>query len=329
MATGRVVEFGESLCIAVSFGVEVLPGAFVDIPSFSTNLFRMQEPPYAPPSMPDDSSLIGLRAAAEQLGVHYMTAYRYVRLGTLPAQKVGGTWQVRLDDLRAVADREEAPPGPGGLRWPTYRKQLRDRLIAGDEPGAWSIIERALVSGAPAHDVHLELMVPVLRDIGDSWANGTIEIADEHRASSVAARLVGRLGPSFARRGRKRATVVIGGAAGDYHSLPLAILGDILRGEGLAVVDLGANTPPESFVQTAQLHDDTVGVAISVGSDGSVDAAQRTAALLHELVPDVVVFIGGPAITNQDKARELGADEFEPSALDVARRCLELLARSQ
>ncbi len=289
----------------------------------------MQDSPSNPPPISDDSELIGLRAAAEELGVHYMTAYRYVRLGTLPAQKVGGTWQVRLDDLRAVADRTEAQPGPGGLSWPTYRKQFRDRLIAGDEPGAWSIIERALVSGARAQDVHLELLAPVLRDIGDSWANGTIEIAEEHRASSVAARLVGRLGPSFARRGRKRATVVIGAAAGDHHSLPLAILGDILRGEGLALVDLGPNTPPESFVQTAQLHDDTIAVAISVGSDMSADAARHTAALLHELLPDITVFIGGPAITNEEAARNLGADEFEPSALDVARRCLELAVRSQ
>ena len=68
--------------------------------------------------------------------------------------------------------------------------------------------------------------------------------------SSVATRLVGRLGPSFARRGRKRGTVIIGAAAADHHSLPLAILGDIVRGRGLDVVDLGANTPPASFLDT-------------------------------------------------------------------------------
>ena len=111
--------------------------------------------------------------------------------------------------------------------------------------------------------------------------------------------------------------------------MPLAILGDIIRGEGLAVVDLGANTPPESFVQTAQLHDDTIAVAISVGSDETMEAARRTADLLHELVPDVHVFIGGPAITDERHARDLGADEYGATALDVARRCLELAARSQ
>ena len=32
---------------------------------------------------------LGLRECAERLGVHYMTAYRYVRTGMLPATKVG------------------------------------------------------------------------------------------------------------------------------------------------------------------------------------------------------------------------------------------------
>ncbi len=225
--------------------------------------------------MPDDEELIGLRAAAEQLGVHYMTAYRYVRIGTLPARKVDGAWQVRLGDLRAVADQEPARPGPGGIRWGPYRRQLRERLVAGDEPGAWSIVERALVSGAPAQDIHLELMVPVLGEIGDAWARGEFDVADEHRASNVAARLIGRLGPSFARRGRKRATVVIGSAPGDQHSMPLAILGDIIRGQGLAVVDLGANTPAESFVESVRKHDDVIAVAIGVGSDEIVEAARH------------------------------------------------------
>lgn len=277
--------------------------------------------------MPTDSELIGLRAAAEQLGVHYMTAYRYVRLGTLPAHKVNGAWQVRIGDLRALTGREQPRAGPGGIRWAPYRNQLRERLVVGDEPGAWSIIERALVSGSSAQDIHLELMVPVLRGIGDSWASGDLDIAAEHRASSVAARLVGRLGPSFARRGRKRATVVIGAASGDHHSMPLAILGDIIRGQGLAVVDLGANTPPESFVQSAQSHDDVIAVAVGVGSDESFEAARRTAALLHEQVPGLSVFVGGPAVTTELEARAIGADEYGATALDVARRCTELAIR--
>ena len=36
------------------------------------------------------SATFTLQEAADELGVHYMTAYRYVRLGLLDAAKVGG-----------------------------------------------------------------------------------------------------------------------------------------------------------------------------------------------------------------------------------------------
>ena len=297
----------------------------IDFHYFSTKVDRMQATPHDPQPMPGDE-LLSLRAAAEQLGVHYMTAYRYLRLGTLPAKKVSGVWRVRMGDLRVLADREQPRPGPGGIRWPPYRTQLRARLSAGDELGAWSVIERALVSGASPEAIHLKLIVPTLRTIGDAWRTGELDIAAEHRASSVATRLIGRLGPSFARRGRKRGTVIIGAAAGDHHAIPLAILGDILRGRGLAVVDLGANTPPESFVQSAQEHDDVIAVAIGVGSDGSTEPAQRTVELLHEQIPGIHVFIGGPAVTSEHAARQLGADEYGATALEVAVRCNELAA---
>jgi methanogenic corrinoid protein MtbC1 len=120
--------------------------------------------------------------------------------------------------------------------------------------------------------------------------------------------------------------VVIGAAPGEQHSMPLAILGDIIRGQGLAVVDLGANTPAESFVESVRNHDDVVAVAIGVGSDEIVPAAQATAALLHEQIPGIRVFVGGPAVTSERDARALGADEYGATALDVATRCVELAA---
>jgi excisionase family DNA binding protein len=40
------------------------------------------------------STDITLTEAAELLGVHYMTAYKYVRTGRLAATKVGGGWRI-------------------------------------------------------------------------------------------------------------------------------------------------------------------------------------------------------------------------------------------
>ena len=42
-----------------------------------------------------------LQEVADELGVHYMTTYRYVRLGMLPAYKSGSTWRVKASDIAA------------------------------------------------------------------------------------------------------------------------------------------------------------------------------------------------------------------------------------
>jgi methanogenic corrinoid protein MtbC1 len=135
------------------------------------------------------------------------------------------------------------------------------------------------------------------------------------------------MGPSFARRGRKRATVVVGAAPGDRHALPTAILADILRGEGLDAIDLGADTPLESFVDIAGSRDDVVAVAVSVGSDAVLPAAADVVTAIHAALPGISVFLGGPAVRDEQVAREHGADDYAASALAVAERCLALPGR--
>ena len=61
-------------------------------------------------------------------------------------------------------------------------------------------------------------------------------------------------------------------AAGDHHSIPLAILGDILRGRGLELVDLGATHPRHRSSTPGDAHDDVLTVAIGVGSDDSIES---------------------------------------------------------
>ena len=62
-------------------------------------------------------AMVTLTEAAALLGVHYMTAYRYVRTGRLPAIKDGAEWRVRaadVSDLMAAANRSRQPPAAEG-----------------------------------------------------------------------------------------------------------------------------------------------------------------------------------------------------------------------
>jgi excisionase family DNA binding protein len=262
----------------------------------------------------------GLREAAARLGVHYMTAYRYVRLGRLPATQRGGRWWVDAEDLeRLVADLPAAaPPRRGRASLAAYRPRLLSRLVDGDESSAWKVLESAMVAGAPAKAVVLDILAPVLREVGDAWECGDLTVGTEHRATAVAIRLVGRLGPHLVRRGRPRGTVVLAGAAGDPHSLPVSMLAAVLRGEGWPVVDLGADTPAESVVAAVQaVPDGPRAVGLSLSARGNSGAVREAVRAVRQAAPEVTVLVGGPATTSPDDASALGADAWAGDAAGV------------
>jgi excisionase family DNA binding protein len=251
---------------------------------------------------------ITLHEAADRLGVHYMTAYRYVRTGRLPAERHGARWLVDPIQLERLA-AQPSPRARGRAR-AAAPAALAGRLVAGDEAGAWAIVESTLASGADADDVLVDVVAAAMREIGDGWAAGSLDVSDEHRASVLVQRIIGRLGPRFTRRGRKRGMIVLGAPEGEEHALPCAILADLLRARRFEVHDLGADTPADSFPVAAHHAQRLVAVMIGVTTQGRDGAAAAAIAALRRTGLTVPLFAGGAAITDPDHARRLGADHW-------------------
>ena len=203
-------------------------------------------------------------------------------------------------ELVKMRSPERTTRGHGTVRSEGPGK-LAARMVAGDEPGAWGVVEAALASGVEAADVYLDLLVPALELVGDGWAVGELTVADEHRATAIALRLVGRLGPRFARRGRKRGTVVVGAPAGEQHALPSAILADLLRGVGFEVLDMGANTPAASFAETAKEANRLVAIAIVITTPAGGAAVRAAVKAIRQAHLDVPILVGGAAVHDRGR----------------------------
>ncbi len=259
---------------------------------------------------------VGLRDAAEMLGVHYMTVYRYVRTGRLDATLVGDVWSVQrstIQEFERIRARPSAPQTtrPRGVGdHAKFVSRLQKRMLAGDEVGAWQVIESAMASGSTPSDVYLKLLTPALVEIGERWHDGTLTIADEHIASAVAGRLIGRLGPRFATRGHRRATVILGSAPGDRHAFPTAILADLLRGQGFHAIDLGPDTPEAMFARTIHNATKLCAVAISASTKESAAQVRSVVAAVRGTGFDGMVAAGGSAIDSRLAARRRGADDW-------------------
>jgi len=253
----------------------------------------------------------GLGEAAELLGVHYMTVYRYIRTGRLPARQSGSHWLIAGSDLKHFSQTKPAAGGRGKrLRLDSNAaERLVARLLVSDESGCWGIVQEALAGGAAPRDIYVDLFGPALIMIGDLWERDAITVADEHRASVVVHRLVGRLGPLFRPRGPRTGTVIVGTPSGEFHALPTAFVADILRSRGLEVIDLGADVPADAFAACAVDAESltAIGIAVTLARNrrslGVLIRTLRTAGVT------ALIVVGGAGIT-EAQARTLGADHW-------------------
>ncbi len=246
------------------------------------------------------TELLTLVDAAERLGVHYMTAYRYVRTGRLLAHKVSGQWQVDENDLASFVEGS-ATPAPRRERLPQL---IEERLIAGDENGSHKLLEDAMASGAGVEEVYIDLLSPAMIRVGLHWQRGEISIADEHVATSTASRVISRLGSRVSSRGRTRGTILLATISKDFHSLPTAILRDLLRSRGFDVQDLGANMPSASIVERASQFSDLLAIGLSATSLGHDDVTREALATFEQL--DAPIVVGGSAFEGPEHIQSLG-----------------------
>ena len=129
-------------------------------------------------------------------------------------------------------------------------------------------------------------------------------------ATATATRLVARLGAQFRRSGRSRGTIVFGAPVGEMHSLPIAIVADLVRIEGFTCLELGANVPPEVFAHAAAHAPRLVAVGIGVTTAANIDSVRATIAAVRTVAADTPVLLGGQAVLNPDVAALIGATHW-------------------
>ena len=243
---------------------------------------------------------MNLRDAAEYLGVHYQTAYRWVRNGSLLAVKFPATGYTVTDEelARFAAVRATASPPPTTLHvrdWQPHITKLLDALVSGDELAAQAIVDRLSEGSVPVLDLCERLLAPCLREIGDAWHRGEVSIAEEHRATAICERTMARLATHP--QGRPRGTVVVTTPQGDLHVTASVMAALVLRDDHWKTHHLGADIPIDDVV----LFVEDVDADLVVISLTNPDAIRKAHALRRRLVANGRrVLVGGGGMTLVD-----------------------------
>jgi DNA-binding transcriptional MerR regulator len=205
-----------------------------------------------------DTGALRIGAFARRVGIspELLRAWER-RYGLLQPIRTEGGFRLYTDDDAERVERmkraldegfsaAEAAQRALALERPTEHAlgTARERLVAAahayDEAAVHAIFDEALA--AFSLETALEqLVLPVLREIGDEWERGTLEVGQEHFASNlVRERLL-----SLARLwGRGRGPLaILACAPGERHDIGLIAFGLVLRSHGWRILFLGADTP--------------------------------------------------------------------------------------
>ena len=241
-----------------------------------------------------------LRDAAEALGVHYQTAYGWVRDGTLAARKVGRGYEVSDAGVRALAARRrkgDEPSRPIRVRdWAAQAQALYAAITGGEETRARHQVER-LAAGVPVVDLCEQVIAPALRRVGDEWAAGRVSIAQEHRASAICERLLAAQIRQPA--GRPRGTAVVATPPGERHGLPALMAAACLREDRWLVHHLASDLPGAEVARLADQVSASLVVLSSATGEGAGRAREETRFLAASR-PHLNVLAGRPGDSLRD-----------------------------
>jgi DNA-binding transcriptional MerR regulator len=161
-----------------------------------------------------------------------------------------------------------------------------------DEATVHAVLDEALAAFGLVTVVR-ELILPVLREIGDQWERGELEVGQEHFASHLirerllgVARLWGRGSGPLA---------ILACAPGERHDIGLLGFGLVLRSYGWRILFLGADTPLETLGPAVATTEPRI-VVVSSFDASLLDAA---ASGLRRLARTAPLVLSGPGASDE------------------------------
>jgi 5-methyltetrahydrofolate--homocysteine methyltransferase len=196
--------------------------------------------------------------------------------------------------------------------------EVKEATLAGDQGRVSALTKQAIDEGIEADRIIQEGLIGAMVVVGKEFGEGKIYIPEMLIAARamksglevVKPLLVGGKIKSIAK-------VVLGTVKGDLHDIGKNLVGMMLEGFGVEVIDLGVDVSPEKFVEALKTHQPQF-VGMSALLTTTMTSMEVTIKALEEsgLRQKVKVLVGGAPVT-QAFADEIGADGFGSSASEA------------
>lgn len=164
-------------------------------------------------------------------------------------------------------------------------------VISLDSAGLYAVLDRAgLALGVSGFAMNV--VVPLVTRIGDSWGTGEISAAEEHAASFTIREVLFSVSRPFVETSGAP-NLVVTTPLGQLHELGAALVSAIARRDGWNVIYLGPSLPAVEIARVAGQRE-AKAVALSIVYPGDDQNLHDELNQLHRLVPDdTEILVGG------------------------------------
>jgi 5-methyltetrahydrofolate--homocysteine methyltransferase len=201
---------------------------------------------------------------------------------------------------------------------------LAEALIRGDRDSVVDLTKQALADGLEAETILSDGLIAGMNVVGKRFKANEIYVPEVLIAARAMHGALGVLQPELEKAGVKPiATVVLGTVKGDLHDIGKNLVGMMLTGGGLRVVDIGTDASPEKFVEACQAENAAV-CAMSALLTTTMPQMADIVKAIKAAELQVKTIIGGAPVT-QSFADEIGADGYAPDAASAVDATKELI----
>jgi len=204
--------------------------------------------------------------------------------------------------------------------------KISEALQKGKAKDVKAMVQEAVDAGISAQQILNEGLLSGMNVIGVKFKNNEVYVPDVLIAARAMKAGTAILKPLLVADGVKATgRVVIGTVKGDLHDIGKNLVGMMMEGQGLEVIDVGTDVSAERFIEAATENNAQIICcsALLTTTMGEMKAVVE-AAVAAGIRDKVTIMVGGAPV-NDAFAKSIGADIYTPDAASAAEAAVAAL----
>ncbi len=190
-------------------------------------------------------------------------------------------------------------------------QSISQLLQAGDDEGVAELTKIAVEQNINPKKILDEGLIAGMNIVGELFRKHDIFLPEVLLSARAMYAGMNLLKPLFIKEGIPHlGKIVIGTVQGDLHDLGKNLVGIMLKGAGIEVIDLGKDVPPIKFIETAEKENASL-IGMSALLTTTMPGMKTVIDLIEAkgLKGKIKTIIGGAPVT-EEYAKSIGADAY-------------------